>query len=127
MKNLEITSEKQRNEIQEFIQTELLKRGFLAPIKNFMEVECRNNESRFTFHTDNFQTSPVIFKEIRVEEGSSSISEKENEEKGFIFHKFYISINVRYQLFGGGSNGSDLFTVAGTLFDKKDVYDLTAF
>lgn len=107
-----ITTELQRNQIKDFIQTELLKRGFLAKIVRFEEVSGRY-EPRLEFETESFQTTPVIFKSIKVENFSSSITKEEGVD-GSILYRIWISVHVSYETFEGGSNGTKLFAVFGT-------------
>ena len=121
---MKISTLEQQQKIQKFIQTELLKRGFLAPITKFEEEETRRSGSRFIFETSNFQTTPVIFEKIIVTNFSSSISEpKIHEKSGAEYFKFWISVHVSYEHFGGGSNGCSLFSVGGELC-KGEVYGL---
>jgi hypothetical protein len=120
----QLTTQLQRDELQSFIQNELLKRGYTAPIINFEEVEGRRGDHRIEFHTANFQTTPVIFKEIRVENFSSSLHEAELEihtgEKVMIT-KFWITVHNSYMHFEGGTNGCKIFEVSGHFY-KDNVF-----
>lgn len=120
-----VTSLNQRNQIQEFIQTELLKRGFTAPIINFEEVKGRH-DTRIEFYTETFQTVPVLFKEIQVSNFSSSITKDtitRKDDSKIDIHKVWIVISARYESFTGGTNGTNLFSITCTLHDGK-VFDL---
>jgi hypothetical protein len=122
MENL-ISNQEQRDKIQKFIQTELLKRGFKASIIEFKEEQGRSG-NRFTFTTSGFQTTPVIFESIVVDNFSSSIgSLEEHPESKVEFRNFWIQVHVSYKHFGGGSNGCSLFDVVGVLCSDK-VYGL---
>ena len=125
-----VSTQSQRNEIKEFIQTELLKRGFLAPIIQFEELDTKSGP-RFEFKTEQFQTVPVIMKAIQVDNFGSSIrKEKFKREDGteIEFNSFWISVHVSYEHFSGGTNGCKLFDVHGKfVVDDKEyerVWDL---
>ena len=119
MKNL--TTENQRKAVQELIQTELLKRGFTAPIINFEEEEGRRGgQNRLIFHTEPFNTVPVIMKKIQVDNFSSSLAQKEllrEDETKYIETSFWISVHVSYEHFTGGTNGCELFQISGKFYD----------
>jgi hypothetical protein len=118
-----ISNQEQRDAIQKFIQTELLKRGFQAPIVEFNEEQGRSG-NRFTFTTSEFQTTPVIFESIVVDNFSSFISSiEEHPDSKVEFRNFWIQVHASYKHFGGGSNGCSLFDVVGVLCSGK-VYDL---
>ena len=101
MKNL--LSEKAVNTIKDLLQTELLKRGILAPIKRIEEVESRSGSTYISFETEKFQTTPVIFKSLKVENFNSWIKKVEGD------YVVVISVHYSYKHFGGGSNGCLLF------------------
>ena len=101
MKNL--LSEKAVNTIKDLLQIELLKRGILAPITRIEEVESRSGGTYISFETEEFQTTPVIFKSLKVENFNSWISKIEG---GFLIN---INVHYSYKHFGGGSNGCSLF------------------
>ena len=96
-------SEKAVNTIKDLLQVELLKRGILAPICRIEEVTSRSGSSYISFETEKFQTTPVIFKSLMVENFNSWISKMEGG--------YMVTINVHfsYKHFGGGSNGCSLF------------------
>ena len=113
-----ITTLEQRTQIKETIQLELLKRGFVAPIISFEELEGRSG-NRLEFHTESFQTTPVIFQSIQVNNFSSSVTINKDED-GKETRRFWISVNVSYTHFGGGSNGCKLFDIVGKLSAEGD-------
>jgi len=118
-----ITSEKQRKTIQEAIQTELLKRGFHAPIISFKEIEGKRKG--FEFSTEFFQTTPVIFKTIQISNFSTGITAHNDPKYPTIKqYKFYIQVSVSYNLFDGGRNSCNLFDVSGILVENSDIYDI---
>lgn len=96
-------SEKAVNSIKDLLQVELLKRGILAPICRIEEVESRSGNSYISFNTEKFQTTPVIFKSLMVENFNSWISKVEG---GYVVT---IDVHYSYEHFGGGSNGCSLF------------------
>jgi hypothetical protein len=121
MKNL--TTVEQRKAIQELIQDELLKRGFTAPIKTFEETECRRSGNRLEFETENFQTTPVIFKEIVVNDFNTSLSQetkKNSSDQEYLETNFWMTIHVSYRHFDGGTNGCNLFQISGKFFNDND-------
>jgi hypothetical protein len=101
MKNL--LSEKAVSTIKDLLQTELLKRGILAPIKRIEEVESRSGSNYISFNTEKFQTTPVIFKSLVVENFNSWIKKVEGG------YEVTISVHYSYEHFDGGSNGCSLF------------------
>lgn len=101
MKNL--LSEKAINTIKDLLQVELLKRGILAPIKRIEEEEGRSGKRYISFNTEEFQTTPVIFKSLVVENFNSWIKKVEG---GYVI---VINVHYSYKHFGGGSNGCSLF------------------
>jgi hypothetical protein len=122
------TSQKQRDQIQAFIQIEMLKRGFTAKIISFEEEQLRRpDETRLVFSSEPFQTVPVLFQDIVVCNFNSSFFETIEPNKGYV--AFWISVHVSYNHFTGGSNGCRLFDVRGVLNPDSDglgVWDLTA-
>ena len=98
-----LLSEKAVNTIKDLLQIELLKRGILAPIKRIEEVELRSGDSYISFNTEEFLTTPVIFKSLMVESFNSWIRKIEG---GYVV---VINVHYSYEHFGGGSNGCSLF------------------
>ena len=98
-----LLSEKAINTIKDLLQTELLKKGILAPIKRIEEVEGRSGNRYISFETEKFQTTPVVFKFLIVENFHSWIKKVEG---GYVVT---IYVHYSYEHFGGGSNGCSLF------------------
>jgi hypothetical protein len=111
-----ISTETQRQEIKKFIQEQLLRRGVSAPITTLKEAIARNGDSHFKLTTECFQTTPVIFKSIKIEEFGSFIWKHELHEG---YHHFSIRVHIRYELFDGGSNGTNFFNMQGELGEGK--------
>jgi hypothetical protein len=120
-------SHTQIDALKQHIQTEMLRRGYTAPIISFEEVEGRNGQTRIEFETATFQTIPVMFKELRVTNFSSSISRRHLEDKPEVqFWGIYIEVSVRYTSFDMGSNGTKLFAVSGKAGIDTDYIKLQA-
>jgi hypothetical protein len=108
-----LTSQSQRDQLESFIQTELLKRGFQAPIEELREKHNRS-QIGIEFHTPDFQTTPVLFRKLHITSGNSSIRATERTTSdGTVIYNLWVSVNVRYMVFDGGSNGTKLFDVNG--------------
>jgi hypothetical protein len=117
-------NDKQLKAIKEIITDELLKRGFIAPFESFEEtIDDRSGKHRLFIQSEKFQTVPVLFKEIRVEAFSSSVSMEvvdsgpEGDSKCAI-KSWSASIHVDYKHFDGGTNGSRLFGISGKFYDE---------
>jgi hypothetical protein len=102
--------------IKERIQEELTKRGIHAPITTFEEYENAHciGERKINLKTAEFQTTPVIFKKLRVESFSTNI------EKVKELYQVYISLHYSYEHFGGGRNSCCLFDFTCKLFKDCD-------
>lgn len=122
---ISFTTPNQRKEIQKFIQTELMKRGFHAQITTLDETEFRDGSIGFNLETEEFQTTPVLFKSIKLMSFNSFISDVKEADNGFEYRTFSISINARYNHFGGGSNGCNVLSVRGE-FSEDEIWDLEA-
>ena len=120
-----LLSKYQLEALKELIQLELLRRGFTAQIVKIDEVEVRGR--RFVaFETEKFQTVPVLFKDIIVNQFNSSLKKEVfTRENGTQYEmiKVYISIHVSYNHFDGGSNGCKLFSIECQMADSDDRYE----
>lgn len=116
-----ISTKQQRNEIINFIEQELLKRGFLVTTEFFDEVD-----GRFVFNTTEFQTVPVIFKKNHIGHFSSSIKLDEDfKSKDVEVYEFWMSIKIKSEYFGGGSNCFNVFDVFGKFVkDTNDILEI---
>ncbi len=110
--------------IKDTIQTELLKRGFHAPITVTEQVD---KNPRVLVTSENFQTTPVLFKNIKIVNFSGNIEEVEQDFTGInnkketkTIIKFWIPVQVRYEHFDLGGNGSRLFNLEGFVFRDED-------
>ena len=87
--------------MKEIIEQELLKRGFTAKIKC---LNYRDDGKGLAFETEEFNTTPVIMKSIKIQ---SSLANR--DEDGL----WAIQIKVRYEHFDNrhGIIGCDLFVI----------------
>jgi len=100
------------------VQDELKKRGVFAQIVSFDEVEGRRgNPNRIEFHTEEFDTIPVIFDTIYVDNFGGSVRKEKTQKlsDGEIIEfegiKVWIPVHFSYTHFGGGSNTCEVFTL----------------
>ena len=116
------TTQDQKDALQEIIQTELLKRGFQVPIESFEEEIGDQGGHSIGFQTEPFQTTPVLFKEIRVVTFSKSLKqEKLKNDAGddYTVTKFWMTIHASYTVFSGGTNGTQLFEITGKFYNDE--------
>ena len=118
---MEVT-EIQLDNLKEVIQTELLKRGFHTPITKFEVVERRGSK-KLGLLTAPFQTTPVIFKELKIENFSSYITEKSlvrEDGKEVFFLEAGLSVYVNWEHFDSGTNGCRLFSISCRFFEGRE-------
>lgn len=99
-------TDEQLNAITEIVSDELLKRGF--------QVKLTTNvlpDGRMKIMSNNFQTTPVLYKKIYIEAKGKIKSEdkKDSLGRGIVRHEVCLALHARVELFSGGSNGIDLF------------------
>lgn len=109
-----ILTDKELNKIKEFIEKELLKRGFTAPITLI------EKDNKLILLSEKFQTTPVLFSTINLCEFSSGVKLVPHKEYygGDVEEKikrFWIQVYVYYEHFGGGYNTTSLFFVEGAI------------
>lgn len=115
------TNEAILNEVKEVIEEQLLRRGFTAKIKTIAETNPRHNDTKISFDTYEFNTTPVLFKSITCSEFSSSIDEERIIEKsGKKVYKIWISIYASWTHFGGGTNGTQIFSMSAEFVEGGD-------
>ena len=114
-------------DIKELIQLELLKRGITAPITTLEEVIPSNgNEHKLRLSTAEFQTTPVLFKTLKMAEFSSSVTkidplkEEADTKRSYVFAS--ISIHYSYSHFDGGSNSCRAFGLVFKVYGP-DMFD----
>lgn len=104
--------------IRQRIQTELQKRGIFAEIIEFYEAK-----GRIQFYTDDFVTTPTIFKRLWVDNFGSNI--KLDEEKDVL--EVWVNVHFSYEHFGGGSNGCEIFNLRCVAYSKDNYYGVSGF
>ena len=95
-------------QIAELIRIELLKRGFIV------NVTCTSNSDKsLKIETTTFQTTPVLFKKLWINNSLGSwIKAVENKEKNITYIDFDTTLSVNYETFGGGFNSTVLFRIS---------------
>lgn len=114
------TTPEQRMIITQEIEKALTRRGFHVSIRIQEELAQIKTRNILKVESDEFQTTPVLFESIRIENFSSGFFEHE-KKRGFI-----IQIHAMYKHFNGGQNGVELFTIRGYLApDRLLIYNVT--
>lgn len=121
LKLKEITTEYQRILIRQIIQEELLKRGFTPKIIKFQEKVTGGNYNRIEFETETLQTTPVLFKEIKIRDSRSYIELVTGADAHSNFFRFSLHIRADLYLFDGGFHACDIFNLKGTFY-KGDIH-----
>lgn len=125
--------------IKSSIQTELLKRGFFTPIS----LSYNDKYNHLVISSEKFQTVPVIFKSIQIDNFGGSIKvldvvipnqplnviaeynsrEVETEQE----LQIWIPVHVSYKHFDGGQNGCSLFNFTCKIKakDKDRIYSIS--
>lgn len=106
------------SEIKNVIQDELTKRGINAPIREFKEIECDGDINELKFYTDNFQTIPVLFKNIRVR-GLGYIRKNKGLPTNPDVEYLSVTIGLDHDVvyFDSGTNGIGLLYAEFRVFD----------
>jgi hypothetical protein len=101
------------------IQTELLKRGFTAPL-SAKEKGTGERGYHFDITSQPFNTVPVIMKEITIE---ARVWVSESDRKNIL--NVGTRVDVRYSHFSGGTNGTELFTFYCLIRnDRDEIFDV---
>lgn len=123
METLELNkllTEENLSEMKNLLQIEFLKRGITAPIKYLEETSSgARNENEIHFKTENFQTTPIIFKELNICDSYSSIKQIFPTE-GEKYIEVYINCKYNYKYFSCGENGASIFDIIFRVH-KRDV------
>jgi hypothetical protein len=99
--------------IKEVIGTELLKRGFHTPIT----VKYNERHNHVSITSESFQTTPVLFKSITIDNFGGSIKESFKNEIPVL--EIWIPVHVSYTHFDLGSNGCSLFSFSCIVHNDK--------
>lgn len=116
-----VISPQQIELIKDKIQIELLKRGIYARIIQLEEYENRSNEHRIRLKTEEFTTTPTIFKRLWVEQFNTWITQEFTEDNQTEYYLITIGVHYSYEHFSGGTNGCELFNFNCKL--RKDASD----
>ena len=108
-----------RKQVEEIINLELLKRGFPNICLEELSYDYETKKQKLVVSSEPFQTTPVIFKEIRIQNFGGRITELEINGKQLL--EIVIPINVRYDHFDSGSNSCELFTITLRVLPNDDV------
>jgi hypothetical protein len=119
-----LLSEKQIQSLKNVVQDELTKRGFHVKI-DLKEEEKKSGEYGVTLTSEDFQTTPVLFKKLNIQDFGSSVREIPHKEeyggdKEDLIIKVWISVNIRLKTFDGGWNFTSLFNFQGVCFGEDD-------
>lgn len=95
--------------IRQSVATELLKRGFTAPL-TITEKATRHGSPYLDVTSEPFQTTPVIMKAIRID-GTLDVAKDEANDVISVGGR----IGVSYEHFTGGHNGCELFWITGII------------
>ncbi|MBK9936773.1 MAG: hypothetical protein IPP05_22310 [Cytophagaceae bacterium] len=104
---MELTTQIQRQEIEKIIELELIKRGISV------SITVKEVTQRLKLTSSSFQTTPVLFKEIKIIDFGSYVT-----EKGKVI-EVGVSVSAYYEHFDGGSNVVKLFSITINCFDDE--------
>lgn len=110
--------------ITEAVRVELLKRGVVVNLTG--DIVERPSCNRLELVSNNFQTTPVIMKEIRIEASFSIFYPSDAKEGEKAPLTVAGRVGVAYTHFSGGSNGTELFTFR-TVIHKDNCYNIETF
>ena len=112
-KIMNILTENQLNAVKLEIKDELTKRGFHVDI-NLVEEETKHG-NKLRLSSSNFQTNPVLFKELSLVDFGTKVEKTTDceifggdDETELI--RVWLTVSVAYNHFNLGSNCSKLFT-----------------
>lgn len=109
-------------ELKERIRIEILKRSITADFTLTYDADTQ----RLNLQSDYFQTMPVIFKSLQLQDFSSSVRHlhqhqiSTNETIDYEHYAIYLQVSVRYENFDRGTNGTTLFTVVARVSAETD-------
>ena len=109
-----ILNKNQEETVKRAIVDALAKRGFHAPIHNFEQVD-----RKFEFISDNFQTTPVLYKELVIRTFGSSCTEEYGDDGELNKKTFYIDVSIQVMAFDQGQNWIHLFNIKGSFFKER--------
>ena len=116
-------TEKIRNEIIDIIKTQLLKKGINVDVALKVRKGKNDNIECVSAVSSTFQTTPVIYKEIKVA-GSARFVAVDGQEGVFDFD-FYL--DYRFEYFSKAYNGVKLGVIRLRYFEKNNSFMLVGF
>lgn len=108
------------DDIEEATKTSLAKLGIHVSGVVLNIGKSRNGELYTRLQTSEFQTTPVIYKSVRVE-GYGSLCDVESEKipAGGVYN-LNIHLSYRFDYFKGGENGVDIGVLNFRVFEYDD-------
>lgn len=116
-------TEELRNEIAETIKTQLLKKGIDVDITIKVRKDKNGNIECISAVSSTFQTTPVIYKEIKVS-GSAKFVAVDGHE-GVFDLDFYL--DYRFEYFSKAYNGVKLGVIRLRYFEKDNSFMPVSF
>jgi hypothetical protein len=114
--------------IKEAISVNLIKRGFHAPIELTGGMDRRGFEYKLALTSEPFQTTPVLFKEIRISDFGSWVKSDTTDAESEGLLNVGVRVHVSYEHFDGGRNGCELFTFTCQVrAEDKHIYKAQVF
>lgn len=104
----------QLKKIEDAINDELLKRGIT--VRAYVKVKTRRTRTKIAIKSNQFNTTPVLFRTCQIIDFGSDITQPEEGKYG----NFWVGVNVHWELFSGGTNGTRLFHVMGNFDPNSD-------
>lgn len=108
----------QLNSLIETVSDELLKRGF----KVKLNIQKILPDGKIKIVSDDFQTTPVLYKRIYIEAAGQIKSEEQKNSLGkdIVRHSISFALYAKVESFSGGSNGINLFPLTLVCFNNDD-------
>ena len=98
-------------DLSSILSKELKKRGFFAPITlEWDEGRCLC----FKLNSDEFNTTPVLFLSIKIQNFGGNIYTVDEERV-----EFWLPVNARWKHFDVGQNCTAIFTLSGNILPDK--------
>jgi hypothetical protein len=117
-----LLTEKQKELIKTQINNELIKRGINVEL-NLVEKEKDDGRSRIELTSTNFQTYPVLYKELSVISFSTTVSKEKEDDNNIIY--CWIGVSVAVESFNGGSNAVRMFDYKIKFYDNDfSIYEI---
>jgi len=116
-------TQKHIQRVEQILSDEMARRG-LPPVKVYTCTD-RHDKQYLGAQSENFQTTPVLFKSIRIEHFNSAAEFVEANEEIQVDHiKIWMSVHARYTNFSRGSNGVGILEMRCVLWGEDGVDDV---